>query len=62
MSRDFLIYVLTNFSSSEKFSIITQLAMLYKEAGMIRKHNYMLYLAARIAIDVKPNLAGIILN
>lgn len=36
--------------------------MLYKEAGMFRKHNYMLYLAARIAIDLKPSLVGIILN
>lgn len=29
---------------------------------MMRKHNYMLYLSARIAIDIKPNLVGIILN
>lgn len=30
--------------------MLTQLAMLYKEAGMIRKHNYMLYISARLAI------------
>lgn len=62
MARDFVSYVLANYSSSEKFSILTQLAMLYKEAGMIRKHNYMLYLSARLAIDLKPSLVGILLN
>lgn len=29
---------------------------------MIRKHNYMLYLSARLAIDLKPSLVGILLN
>ena len=29
---------------------------------MIRKHNYMLFLASRIAIDVRPNLVGILLG
>jgi hypothetical protein len=36
--------------------------MLYKEAGMVRKQNYMLFLAARIAMDLKPILGNIIMT
>ena len=49
MASEYVFYASSTHSTSERFSIFLQLAMLYKEVGMIRKHNCLIYKATVLA-------------
>lgn len=61
MASSYVANIATNHSTSERFSILVQLAILYKETGMVRKHNNLLYKAALLAVDLNPKIVNLLL-
>ena len=61
MATEYINYTSLAHNSSERFLIFVQLAMLYKETGMLRKHNNLLYMATMLAQDLNPKVSNLLL-